>query len=447
MQSVATKRLSGLARALFTVGMFTLAPVVWAEVSQAVLEKAEGLLKTGKAEEAYQMLEPLEVEGAGDQVYDYLLATSALDSNRPSKATFVYERILAVAPNFIGVRADMGRAYYALGDLGRAKIEFETVLTFKGIPNDLRGTVEQYVKAIEAKAQDKKTVKNGYVEFGLGRDTNIGSAYNAVLLAFPAGGTYNPDRKSDNYTTLGLGGEINHTLTNQWGLYAGGDYRGRAYQAYCDNTCYWTLDARAGVSYTGGAWVVRGGLTAGKFNLNQADFRDTLGATLDWQLTLTNSTQISLGASSTSASYLIAGQKDQGTQTNTLSIGWLTSLGDGSSVLSLTASGGFENATEGRSDGDKRFYGPRLTYQTSFNQNWGGYASLGATYSQYSGINTLYLIKRDEVMVDVALGLTYSVSKGVSLRPQLAFIKNNSAGAELYSYDKVDGSLNVRLDF
>ena len=447
MHRLAATPRARLTRALVSVGLLTLAPLAWAEVSQSLLEKAETLIKAGKAEEAYQMLEPLEVEGAGDAVYDNLLANAALESKRPSKATFVYERILAVEPNYLGVRADMGRAYYALGDLGRAKIEFETVLAGQGIPNDLRGTVEQYVRAIEQSAQNRATLKSGYVELGFGRDTNIGSAYNALSLTFPSGATYNPDKKGDNYATLGLGGEVNHTLNNRWGVFAGADYRGRAYQTYCDNTCNWALDGRAGVSYVGGAWQLRTGLTAGSYNLNQASFRDTVGATVDWRLTMDNSNQLSLGASVTRASYLVAGQQDQNTQTNALSAGWLTPLGDGSAVLNLNASAGVENAIAGRSDGDRRFFGPRITYQKSFNAEWGAYASTGLTYSKYSGINTLYLLQRDEVMVDVAVGLTWALRKGLSVRPQLVFIKNNSAGAELYTYDKVDGSVSARLDF
>lgn len=447
MQCSAAVPLSRLSRALVSIGILILAPLAWAEVSQGLLENAEALLKSGKAEEAYQMLEPLEVEGAGDQVYDYLLATSALDSNRPSKATFVYERILAVAPNYVGVRADMGRAYYALGDLGRAKVEFETVLSFKGIPNDLRGTVEQYVRAIEGKNQNHATVANGYIELGFGRDTNIGSAYDEAQIVIPTIGLYSPDRKGDSYSTLGLGGEISHQLNRQWGLFGGADYRGRAYQTFCENTCNWTTDGRAGVSYSGGAWLLRAGLTAGTYNLNQTSYRDTVGATLDWRLTLRNSSQLSLGASSTQATYNFTGQTDQNTQTNAVSAGWLTPLGNGSAVLSLNLAGGFENATAGRADGDRRFYGPRITVQKSFRPTLGGYVSLGVTYSTYSGINTLYGLKRDEVMNDLALGFNWTIAKGLSVRPQLVYIRNRSADADLYTYDKVDGSINLRLDF
>lgn len=423
----------------------------WADVDQALLERAETLLKAGSAEQAYQLLEPHEVQGAGDPVYDSLLGAAALESNRPSKATFVYERILAVTPSYVGIRADMGRAYFALGDYGRARIEFETVLSFQNLPPDLRTTVKQYAKAAEARAQDKRTVATGYAEVGIGRDTNITSANDATTLSYPgsatgAAGSYTPDKKSDNYATLGLGGELNHRLTEQWGLYLGGDYRGRAYQTYCDNTCNSTLDARGGVSYSGGAWLLRTGLTTGNYTLNNSPYRDTVGLTADWRLALGSGNQISLGGSTVRAQYLAPGAQSQNTQTNTLSVGWLVPIGDGSAIFSLSAAGGVEVAAGGRDDGDKQFFGPRALFQKSFNDRWGAYVTFGATSAKYAGINSLYGISREESLYDLSLGVTWTVTKGVSVRPQLSYVRNVS-NAELYGYDKSDASINVRLDY
>lgn len=438
---------------LYTVILLALVySTAWADVDQAFLENAENLLKAGKADDAYQMLEGIEVQGAGDLVYDYLLGTAALQSNRPSKATFVYERILAVAPSYIGVRADMGRAYFALGDYGRAKVEFETVLAFQNLPLDLKASVEQYVKAAESRAQSKRMVANGYVELGLGRDTNIGSANGANSLSYPgtppsvAAGTYTPGRKGDNYATLGLGGEVNYQLSGNWGSYVGGDYRGRAYETYCDNTCYWTLDARGGISYSGGSWLLRTGLTAGSYDLNKKTYRDTVGLSADWRLALPNGSQVSVSGSSTRASYLDATTVAQNTQTNTLSLGWLTPVADGSAIFSLTGSAGVELASGGREDGNRQFYGPRALFQKSFNEAVGAYVTAGATYSKYAGTNALYGISRDEVLLDVALGVTWNVGKGVSIRPQVS-ASHNTSNAELYAYDKTDASVNVRLDY
>lgn len=425
--------------------------VAQAEVSQAVLEKADALLKAGSAEEAYQLLEPLELQGAGDPVYDSLLGTAALESKRPSKATFVYERILAVTPEYVGIRADMGRAYFALGDFGRAKIEFETVLAFQNLPQDLRSTVEQYAKAAEARAQDKSTVFNGYVEMGIGHDTNITSANQASSLNYPGSpgvpaSTYSPDAKSDNYATLGLGMELNHRVDEQWGLYVGGDYRGRAYSRYCDNTCNSTVDGRLGLSYSGGAWLLRTGLTGGNYTLNNTGYRDTLGLNTDWRMALSSGNQVSLGLTTLQTQYTAAGQSSQNTQTNSVSAGWLTSLGDGDAIFSLTANAGVELAVGNRDDGNRQFAGPRALFQKSFSNTLGGYVTAGASFSKYSGTNTLYNISREESLYDLALGLTWTLSKGLSLRPQLSYVKNVS-NADLYSYDKTDASINLRLDY
>lgn len=422
-----------------------------AQVDQSLLEKAEALLKANQYEEAYALLEPWEVAGAGDQVYDYLLGTAALESNRPSKASFVYERILAVTPAYIGIRADMGRAYLALGDYGRARIEFESVLAVPNLPSDLRSSVERYAKMAEARAQNKRTVVSGYAEVGVGGDTNIGSATALASLNLPSTGLYTPapptgQKTADNYSTLGIGGDITHQLNEQWGLYGGADYKGRGYQQYSESD-YATLDGRFGVSYSGGSWLLRGGLTAGQYVLNRARLRDTLGASLDWRMALgSGGSQVSLGASFGDAKYQLPLYSSQDTQTTTVSAGWLASLGDGSAVFSLTGAYGVERAVGGRDDGDRRFYGPRLTVQKSFAEKLGGYASVGATFSKYSGTNSLYLISRDESLYDISLGMSMNLGKGLSVRPQFSAMRNTS-NAELYAYDKNDFSVNIRWDY
>ena len=425
------------------------APMAWGAVDRALLERADALTKSGEFEQVYQLLEPQEVAGAGDLVFDYMLASAALATNRPSKATFIYERILAVDPSYIGVRADMGRAYFALGDFGRAKIEFETVLTFTNLPLDLRSTVEQYVKAAEQRAQAKRTVTTAYIELGFGRDSNIGSATNLAEIDLPIGFVYAPappmgKQTADNYSTLGLGAEVNHQLSDPWGLYAGADYRARGYSTFTDPNTQ-SLDARGGFSYSGGAWLLRSGLSVGTYEQNGKKIRDTSGLSVDWRSAITTSSQVTVGAAINRAVYVQPEQASQNNQSASLNVGWLTALGDGTTVFSVSGSSGFERADGDRDDGDKRFYGPRLLLQTSFNDRLGGYVTAGATRSEYGGINTLYALQRVENLYDLTFGMTWSIGKGVSVRPQVSYIKNDS-NAQLYSYEKLDGSLNLRVD-
>src|SRR4051812_47803510 len=93
----------------------------WAVDAQ--LEQAHAMLKEGKAAQAYALLEPQEFNRAGEIDYDTLLGIAALDGGKPDKATLAFERVLALDPNSAGVRLDMARAYFALGDYPRAKAE------------------------------------------------------------------------------------------------------------------------------------------------------------------------------------------------------------------------------------------------------------------------------------------------------------------------------------
>lgn len=438
------------ARAMVLCGAVLMAGGAWAEVDRAFLEQAQALIKSGKAQEAYVMLEAKEDALAGDLLFDYLLASAALESGKPSKATFVYERILAVDPSYIGVRADMGRAYFALGDYGRAKIEFETVLNSQNLPNDLRTQVEQYTAAAEARSKAKPTTVTGYVELGLGRDSNIGSASGWTELLLPSFGIYRPapptgTKKADNYSAVALGGEINHLLSNKWGLFGGVDYRARDYVHFNEpNT--WTWDARLGVAYSGGAWLLRTGLSAGEYTYNGQRLRESFGAMADWRMALSTESQLLANGSVLRAQYVPATSKSQDGDTYTATLGWMRALGDGTTALSLSVMAGRENNSGNRDDGDRDFFGARAMLQTSFDKHWGGYLAAGVTQSEYGGINSSYLFSRSESTFDATVALNWTMAKGVALRPQMSYIKNKS-NAALYAYEKLDASLNLRLDY
>ena len=87
------------------------------------------LIASGRAAEAFSMLEPYEFERAGEPQFDYLLGLAALESGDPARATVIFERVLAVDPDFLGARLDMARAHFVLGDRALAKAELETLLS------------------------------------------------------------------------------------------------------------------------------------------------------------------------------------------------------------------------------------------------------------------------------------------------------------------------------
>lgn len=120
------------------------------------LREADALIRNGKPAEAYALLEPLESGRSGEVRFDYLLGIAALDSGKPDKAVRALERVLAIDPDFTGARLDMARAYYQLGDLPRARSEFETVLK-RNPPENVQATINKYLAAMDSGAQAKQS--------------------------------------------------------------------------------------------------------------------------------------------------------------------------------------------------------------------------------------------------------------------------------------------------
>lgn len=92
------------------------------------LEKAEALIDEGKAEEAFAILEPFEIQLANNSNFNFILAKAALDIRKPNIAIRALERALASDPHFVAARVGIAAAYFQLGDVARGTAEMETAL-------------------------------------------------------------------------------------------------------------------------------------------------------------------------------------------------------------------------------------------------------------------------------------------------------------------------------
>lgn len=414
-----------------------------------VVAQAEGLFKAGRYAEVYQLLEPLEDRLAGDLKFDYMLARSALETGQPSKASFVYERMLAVEPNYVGVRLEMGRAYLALGDYARAKLEFETVLRFDNLPPDLRQQAQLYGKAADDYISGNKTTFHAYAEYGYGYDSNAQSAtsvreitvVNGVTIVLPD----NALKRSDHYNALALGGEVIRSIGERFSLFAGVDGRARAYRSI-DAADLGSLDARFGVGYNDAASSARVGFLAGRFWLDDEKTRDSIGLTTDYRRLVGKQDQISVTALATRFEFIPEALQVNDYNLYQVGLGWLHATANGRTAFGATLLGGVEKETNGRDDGDKPFFGGRLSLQQSLSDRLGTFFLAGAQRGKYSRINPLFDFRREDTLYDVAAGVSWAFAKDWSLRPQLLYFKNNS-NAPLFEYDRTDVSLNLRKDF
>ncbi len=437
---------------------------------QQQIDTAEILVRTGQPAQAYRILEPLEFKHAGEVVFDYMLGVAALDSGKPDRATLAFERVLAVNPSFAGARLDMARAYYQLGDLVRAKMEFTTVLQ-QHPPQAARATIQRYLDDIASSERARKTRIAAYVEASVGHDNNIANsatqtftfAPNSPWVGLLVDNQLTPAAKlSGAYTGVNAGLEVNHQLKGAWSLFANADLR---QHGNMHHTAYDTisLDAQAGLGYSRADSIYKLAFTAGHADYTQSMRRDSTGLSAAWQYALTPRHQFNAfgqltqnRASGYPATDPTTDARIEGnTDLQLLGVGWLhVPEGDEQALfgnvyaalesdVAPVISAGLPEG--GRMDGKKYVVGLRAGTQVRLGDKLDGFASLGWQSAHFGNINNLIMANREETQLELAFGLIWRQNDWM-LKPLLSYTSKNSNIA-LYSFNRMDASLSIRRDF
>lgn len=417
---------------------------------EKTLGNAESLLNAGQPADAYKLLEPFDFEFSGNVRFDYLLGVAALDSGQPDKATLAFERVLAVDPNFAGARLDMARAYFQLGDLPRAKTEFQGVLK-QDPPEAARLTIQKYMDAIASLERVKKFHATGYAEGAFGRDSNVNNSTSQSEIAVPALGnlifTLSPTnlKTPDNYYSAAAGGEVNYELLDRVGMYGGIDLRKRGNQSLTSFDSS-SVDTRGGFSLGMGEDTLRLGGTFSQFNLAHITNRNSYGLTSDYRHSFNPANQLNFfgqyGLNRFADSALKINNFDQ----LVVGTGYLHILGDGKTALFSSLNLTTEKAKLDRADGNKKGYGLRIGGQTSLHETMEAFANIGYQAGTYDKENTAFLANRSDKQVDFSLGGNWHRDKNWTVRPQLSY-SNNKSNIPIYSFDRIDASVTLRRDF
>ncbi|MEC8148159.1 MAG: tetratricopeptide repeat protein, partial [Pseudomonadota bacterium] len=80
------------------------------------IEQAQGLIDSGQAEEAIKLLRPLQPQFEGVPAFDYVFGIACIDTGRNVEAIFALERVVDNLPEHGPARAELAKAYLALGE-------------------------------------------------------------------------------------------------------------------------------------------------------------------------------------------------------------------------------------------------------------------------------------------------------------------------------------------
>lgn len=416
---------------------------VWA-VDADTLRAAQALLNNGQSLQAYDLLYPYEEELAGNKDYDYLLGLALLDSGEPGGAVFAFQRVMAVDPNFAGARLELARAYFDMGEMNQARQEFE-VLQSQSPPPSVQTIIEEYLAAIENQSLQNKKGWRGFVELGLGNDSNANNApdqntflgfdlseesreKSSGVISTSAGATY---LWPINYSTSFFGNaSLSHTSNNQ---------------AAFTNSFQYDFSVGMRHAFENGS----------QLSLNtQAYSTDVDGEFNNSGSNLTAQYSWSLNPTDQLSTYLRQGTVDYDTafdvkdiKQTLLGVSWqhVFAIPQRPSMIGSLLLGQ-EDPDQAGSPYGRDYTGLRLSVAMALSHKLNLFSSLGTVSSDYDGAFFSASEQRSDTQNDWSFGSSWKINKTWTLRGVMA-VSDTQSNVDIFSYDKTRILFTARSDF
>ena len=418
-----------------------------------LLLKAKQQLENGNAQEAYNLLIPLQSARAGDSEYDFLLGSAALELGKNTEAVFALERVLAVEPNSAPARAQIARAYFNLKETETARREFENVKK-QDVPPEVSATIDRFLDAIARVQESERTTIRGFVEVGIGYDTNVNSATADNQVAIPAFGglvfTLAPaaTKRDDQFISFGGGLNFQHPFSKQFALFGGLAYQNRTNTHESDFSTYY-YDANLGLSYH---WDRDTFTLAAQYNSFFVDdprvysdaYRNAAGVTGQWQHDFDSRNQISVFLQYSDLAY--PGQQIRDADRYVGGVGYAHAFGRGTVITYLGLYGGSEKEKAGNVPQlGNDIYGARFGAQWNLNEKYSLFANASGERREYGGPDPLFVVDRKDTQFSASGGLIFVPKKNLRITPQISWTDNRS-NIEINQFDRVIFQITLRKD-
>ena len=425
-----------------------------AHAASSVIDEARQLMAKPDANAAYNLLIAVEAEHAGDPEFDYLLGIAALDAGHATQAIFALERVLAVNPAHAQARAEIARAYFAVGETVTSKREFEAVRS-QEVPPAVAATIDRFLDAINRLADTDRTRIAGYIEATIGRDSNVNSGPGISQVAIPLFGgvitTLNASGRqaSDRFGSMTGGASLRHPLTKDLALLDALSVNKRI-NATQDTFDTGYIDGNVGLGLTRGDDVFTAALQGNNFYIDNNPYRDAYGILGQWQRNLNARNQVSAFGQYTQLRYSDRpGIQNSLRDANRTVAGVAFAhafQGGGPTVYAGGYVGTEDQRAAARPDLGHRLQGARLGGQFSINETTAVFLNSSVERRNYGGQDSTFLVTRSDTQFNLSLGLDYSPAKNWKITPQIGLTRNNSNIA-INEYTRELYTVTLRRDF
>ncbi len=420
------------------------------------LEQLRNLFNAYQRQAAYEYGRQYVREMEGDPYFDFLYGVAAIDSGHASEGVFALERVLFVFPQDHVARLELARGYFILEEYTRAHDEFEKVLKTNP-PEAVRNTTRLFLDRIRLKEARYRTTSNGYLELGLGSDSNVNSGATVDDLSFPlvglvASSSDDSVGQDDGFSHFAASWQITHPFSPGWMLNAAvtGDVKKNLDLDQFDTA---TGTLQLGVTRLNKLSRYKANIVSQQFQLNGDEYRSMSALNLEWRYAASQKSSFT-----TQLQYATLDYPDFNTKNSdliTLGLGYqYVFSGKMTPTLFTNLQFGQENAemdqnAGARANTERDILALKLGLVLSLTPKIALQTSVGLQTSEYAGPQTFSLFNnaiREDDYSSADINLLWLLSKQWRLDTRLSYADNQS-NVQIYKYDRTVFSLNLNYAF
>ncbi len=415
----------------------------------APADDLKALVEQGKSADAYAEAKK-HPDQIGDPAFDFFYGVAAIGSGHAGDGVLALERYLLNFPDNVSARLQLARGYFLLGEDARAREEFEALRQLKP-PTDIATTIDRFLDAIRLRETRYTTSAGGYVEFGLGNDSNVngGVANSNIFLANlgPVVISQTGQKINDNFASLGVGGYISHPVAPGVALFANGQAEQKQLSQNINHQFQiGNLDLAGGVSVLREKSLYKLALNQGYITLGNRTYRTGTGGSAEWKYQLGELQSLSVGVQGAALRYAEPNTPRDadfwGLSTNyrrQFNYRWQP-------TISVGANYGQQHTRQGRPDLVPRTKGVNAGVTFTPAAKWGGSLDYVYLQSDYQGPDVIIGETRHDKYQAFIGAATYLISRNLSVRAEVQLARNQS-NIDLYAFPRDVYMVKMRYEF
>jgi tetratricopeptide (TPR) repeat protein len=424
-------------------------PIAAQAEADALVKDALALTQTGQSAQAFQMLEPLEAQRAGDPDFDTVFGIAANETGQYTRAIFALERVLAVQPENTRARAELGRALFGVGDNRAARRLLQETKT-QGIPVEAAKTIDQFLQAIDRIDEAGRSSIKGYVEATVGHDSNVNSGPvnpnvavpvlgNIVVVLTPAG-----VKTKASFASAGGGVSGRYIIDPRWSIIGNATANIRANGNGTSQFDSSQIDLTGGAAYRveRNEYSVVG--QVGTYTIDGSRARDQYGLVGEWTYRFDGFRQFTSYLQLSKLKY--PNQPIRDADRDVLGTTYAHLFRNGILAYGGVYVGAERENAAGRPDLGHKLTGLRAGVQKPFNETLAAFVTLGYENRRYGGTDPIFLVGRRDHQTNLNVGLSWLPARGWRITPQIAYTNTNS-NVVIADYARTVVSITARKEF